>query len=348
MLTKQFSIDKVSGKIVKSDYDCCYLYDYDYAECNNIVDLYDLLQWLGTEYDRCIIRGKLRDNIDISHGVRRKKLAVTDPFMENPDGVNFIMCDFDKIDIPDWLPTDLDYYVEYLISTLPSYMHDVTYVYQWSSQAGMDGWKTLRCHIWFWLTEARTDTQAEEWVNSLIIGNYKPVDPCTMRTVQPNYTANPIFHDNIQDPLDGSRVGIVNKSKQSVVIPIILQVPRFKQSSTGVFVNVNVPTGLDTKFDLRLAEIGPDYHMPITRAIGSWISLTGPFSDIDRLKERLRHRILCAPGEGGAGQSHYLSDAYLDAEVAGCPFNSKHDGPNRMPETPSERMRYKLSCGKKI
>lgn len=343
-LTKQFSI--VDGKIVKKDYDRCYSYEYQYADCSNLTDLYDVLKYLSTEPSKCIIRAKLKNNY-VGTSVVRQKRGDNAPFIENPDGVDFIMCDFDKIEIPDWLPTDLDAYLEYLISTLPVYMHDVSYVYQWSSQAGMDDWKTLRCHIWFWLSEARTDSEMINWADSLKKEDkVKIIDDSVFRTVQPNYTAHPIFESGVLDPLLGDRLGLIIKKKDCVTIPSIKIKKRTSYSST--YSAAPAPVGLENKFDQRLAAIGPDFHMPITQAVASWISLTGSGSDFGRLKQILRDRINSAPGEGSAGKAHYLSDAYLDAEIKGCPFAHKIDGPDRMPETQRERVRYKLSNGKKI
>jgi len=345
-LTKQFNL--IDNEIKKSDYDRCYEYEYNFAECGNIQDLYELLAWLATQPTMCIIRAKLKTNITPNTKVVRQKSSVGAPFMENPDGVDFIMCDFDKIDIPEWLPNDLDYYLEYLISTLPEYMHEVSYVYQWSSQAGMDNWKTLRCHIWFWLEEARTDKQMENWANSLTHDDIKVIDPSVMRTVQPNYTANPIFGEGVLDPLPGTRVGLINKKQKAALIPLVQGATRNGLLSSGVYVPSLPPPGLDTKFDVRLKAIGPDYHMPITQAVASWISLTGNGSDYERLKQRLRDRISSAPGEGSAGRAHYMSDEYLNAEIKGCPFSHKLYGPTRLPETAVERVRYKLTNGKDI
>jgi hypothetical protein len=341
LLTKQFNL--VNNKIVKTDYDRCYEYEYQYADCNNINDLYELLAGIATFPTKCIIRGELKLNV-VGNRVVRQKRDASAPFRENPDGVSFMMCDFDKIEIPDWLPTDLDCYLEYLISTLPLYMQDVSYVFQWSSQAGMDGWQSLRCHIWYWLQEPRTDTQMGLWCKKVNLdADSKVIDDSTMRTVQPNYTANPIFGTGVTDPLNGHRVGLVRKTKDAALIPIISkqEIP-VRVTAGGNPVTSASPAGLETKFDLRLAEIGPDFHMPITRAVACWITLTGPSSDHSRLKERLRDRIMVAPGEGSAGRAHYLSDTYLDAEIRGCPFPSNPNGPDRLPETRIERVRYKL------
>ena len=348
MLTKQFHL--VNNKIVKTDYDKCYEYEYQYADCHSIDDLHDLLLGISTESSKCIIRAEIKNTVVGTRVVRRKN-GDSSPFRENPTGVSFMMCDFDKIEIPEWLPTDLDCYLEYLVNTMPAYMHDVGYVYQWSSQAGMDGWNTLRCHIWFWLEEPRTDTQMGLWCKKVNAdANSKVIDDSTMRTVQPNYTANPIFGTGVTDPLAGHRVGLVRKGKDAALIPIIekKQIP-VRVTAGGNLVTSTAPIGLETKFDLRLAAIGPDFHMPITQAVASWISLTGINSDHNRLKERLRDAINSAPGEGSAGKAHYLSDTYLDAEIKGCPFPCKQDGPDRMPETRVERVRYKLKIkeGKK-
>jgi len=250
-LTKQFSLNS-NGEVVKSDYDRCWAYEYKFADCHTVDDLHELLSGIANEPSLCIIRGQLKPGWGTT-SVTRKKSAEDSPFRENPDGVSFAMMDFDKIPIPDWLPTDLDYYLEYLVSLLPEYLHNVSYVYQWSSSAGMDGWETLRCHIWFWLEEPRTDSQMVLWAKSINLAAGKNiVDESTLRTVQPNYTASPIFNNNITDPLMGKRIGLVRKSKGAALIPIMV-VPEKKQGGDN---NTQKPFSLEQKNDYAELVVG--------------------------------------------------------------------------------------------
>lgn len=336
-LAKQFHREEVV------DYDKSYTYDTYEIPCDDIYQLLNILEQLSDDPHTCIIRAKLKDEV-IPKNILRQKSKKGSPFQENPHGVPFIMIDMDQIPYPSDLPQDEAFYREFLISLLPDYFHYTTYVYQWSSKAGVNGWSELRCHLWFWLDEPRTDTQLMNWASSL--PEECPIDDSVFRTVQIHYTASPIFHDGIIDPVK-KRVGFVKKDNETVSIPLV-DPPLSNITSSGKFIALPHPPGLKNKFDLRLEAIGPRYHNRITEAVGSWFALTGPNSDLGRLKEILRDRILSAPGEGSCGKSYYSSDAYLSHEIRSCHFSHKPNGPDRMPETDKERIIYKLSNGQRI
>lgn len=343
IMTKTFTKDTSERGYEKKDYDRAWEFECEDVQLDNIADLYETLLWLSAESYRCVIRGKLRAGQNPQNVNRRKhdRDDVIGSFEMDQIGQPWLMCDFDSIPVPDWLTKDTNFYLEYLISMLPEYMHHASYIYQWSSQAGLDGWKTLRCHIWFWMSEPRTDEQLVNWAKSVIFDQTtgKHLDDSPMRTVQPNYTASPIFK-GLEDPIE-TRVGLVVKELDEVLLPIIESpVPIKTYRTLSSIMNNSVSC---TNFDDYLKKIGPDYHMPITQAVASWIASTGPGSDLCRLKERLREAILNGPGEGSAGIKHYLSDRYLDEQIRGCPFPPKPNGPNRLPETPKEKMIYLLS-----
>jgi hypothetical protein len=348
-LTKQFSLE--NGNIVKKDYDKSWTYDVEQIPVNNLDELMTILLALSIQQDCCVIRGELKSGMPV-HGVVRQKSKPDSPFQENPKGLPFIMIDFDKIPYPEDLPRDKEWYLEYLISFLPDYLTKSDYIYQWSSQAGLDNWKTLRCHIWFWLNEPRTDTQMDSWAKELnesysIKGDSFKIDKSVFGTVQPNYIATPIFV-GMENPIS-ERIGMVKKEFRSVSIPVCVETKYTSSPSGKTKIKYTPqPPGLENKFDIRLQSIGPDFHNKITEAVGSWFALTGPNSDTNRLKDILRARILVAPGEGSCGLPYYISDDYLDHEIDSCIFQHKEIGPDRMPETDKERIIYKMTRGVRI
>ena len=349
VLTKTFLL--VNGKAVKKDYDKSYEYKYEGHDCNSIDDLHTLLQHISKQSTKCVIRGLLKPSVDATAKVVRQKSTEDAPFVENPNGVSFAMIDFDKIPVPEWLPNELDFYLEYLVSMLPDYFHDVSYVCQWSSQAGMDGWKTLRCHLWFWLEVPRTDTEMRAWANAINsqVG-FKLCDPCTFGTVQPNYTANPIF-SGVVDPIGSNRIALIRKQRDSVLVPLLDAPKKSNTITTSLGIYKPPPQGLKTRFDEYLERIGgiDGYHAPIIEAIGSWIANTNANSDIGALKACLRTAIMAgATAPTAMDKAGYCNDKYLDDQIKNCHFASKVEAPSRMPVTEIERVRYKMSNGKSI
>lgn len=315
-------------------------YSFTHIECpvENIEELYDLLKAISTESDICIVRG---EKICEESANIQRTINVPKNFRENPKGVDWVMIDFDAITAPQGSFTRLQY-ADYLVGTLPEYMHNSSYVVQWSSKAGIDNWKTLRCHIWFWLETARTDSEAKRWADSVGITDLSVYNP-----VQIHYTAAPIFENGAIDPIGiNNRCVLIHKEKDTVDIPLITA-PSIRKVLPGKYVPVGM--GDDYGFQKKLKSIGhPHMHSAITEAIGSWISRTGSNSNLTRLKERIREAIENAPINGSCGKAFYQSDKYLNEQIRGCHFQHKANGPSRMPETKKEFIIYKMSHGTSI
>jgi len=328
----------------KKDYDRAF--EYFHAECpiDNIFELHDLLKELEPKQDAVIIRGKLIEGIDPNRVLRRKHASGGEKayYKKDTNGINFAMFDFD--DFPTHPDLQEDERLEWLVMHLPEYCHNVTYHYQWSSQAGLEGWDTLRCHIWFWLTEPRTDTEMVLWAEETGV-----IDESVMRTVQLNYTGAPLFY-GVENPLPDNRSGLVKKEQDSVLIPKSTAPStdmKFKRQADLV---TGKTFGNVTGFENHLASIGPRYHMPIQRAIASWVVSTGVPTDQFSLKQRVKARIVVAP-IGASEKSYYLNDRYLDASIRGAISKFESRNPNaaaRLPENDKEQLVYKLTRGTKI
>jgi hypothetical protein len=117
-----------------------------------------------------------------------------------------------------------------LIQRLPTEFHDVSYCYQFSSSAGVSGvkwsgdpnaevktyagWAKISAHVFFWLKDKTQNI--DQWAKNLNAQRgFTVIDPAPLRTVQPNFTARPIFI-GIADPLGDDRLGIVRKESDEV------------------------------------------------------------------------------------------------------------------------------------
>ena len=192
---------------------------------SSIKDLSECLFILEDNPNRCVIRGELLDGIDENQKVLRRKKATDDHpayFGEKAEGHQWVCFDFDKVPAPLGL-TSNDERLAYLASLLGNEFEDVSFHYQWSSSAGLYGWDTLSCHLWYWLGEPRTDSEMCRWAKDN--GN---VDDAIFRTVQPHYTARPKFID-MDDPIGPDRSGFVKRKKDNVLVPKVSE-PRTKHS----------------------------------------------------------------------------------------------------------------------
>jgi hypothetical protein len=137
------------------------------------------------------------------------------------------------------------------------------------------------------------------------------VDDAAMRTVQPLYTANPIF-EGVTDPLVAqgiARSGLVRRQFDAAVVPEILTIAstydtKWVKKEDGGMVKIS-----NSGFYHQLSTIGSRLHMPIQRSICAWLASTTDNSDKGRLKEILKDAI---SRSGRSDTALYLSDRYLD------------------------------------
>lgn len=181
-----------------------------------IYELSALLVELEGQRNSCIIRGKF-----IGHAAaadlypaeierdRKRGKALAMPkegftlrrltfFKEQP--LHFFYADVDG-----FRPVGIDPVLEpeaaiqqYIAQALPACFQGVTFHWQLSSGAGHpDNKGVLKAHIAFWLTTAVTGEALEAWAKSLALN----IDVTVFRTVQPNYTAAPMFINGVVDPV---------------------------------------------------------------------------------------------------------------------------------------------------
>jgi hypothetical protein len=271
------------------------------------------------------------------YNVRRRLHGDQAAFRADPDGHHWMMLDFDEVPLPLFLEPDDDpeLLIGFLVRLLPPTFHDASYYWQWSCGQGVDGWRTLRAHLYFWNAEKHTDREYEnwtKWVNGE--AGWKVLDPAPFRTVQPNYTAAPIIGDGVDDPLHGgSRHGIHLGERDSVSITIppldweqhVRELERQEYAELAEY-GLRPPPGElppihpgDRYLD-HLGRIGDDkdgFHDPMVKAIWHWAKAYP--SDLDEdFKAALRSVVRAAKCTKQRDLDHYLSDYRLDTSIRGA------------------------------
>lgn len=270
-------------------------FSVDTVELSSFPDLAELLIMLRDQPYTFAIRG---EPISDAQKVNRLKDVF---FEEHSSGRNWIMIDFDKKVRPDWIPAgDLYHQHQYLLSLLPNIFWNVSHYWHWSSSAGLDGWRTLSGHAWFWLSEPKTDTYLQRWAKA------HKVDPAPFRTVQPNYTADPVFID-VDDHLDWNERGFIFVGDIDEV-QLDWQMPPEPVYVPRVSTAFHVPYG---NFMNLLEEVGKEHvNTPVYACICSWIATTGPCSDYEVMKGLLRAQLARSARSG-----ERLSDEYFREQI---------------------------------
>jgi predicted P-loop ATPase len=198
------------------DYDLARNFTVRQPDVDGVVDLYKLLRKMAGTPRNCIIRGTPTTHTLERAGPVERNLA---NFDDRPSRLFMIDVDnfeprFDPVDDPKRA-------VAVFINTLPECFRDTAYVAQLSSSMGhptKEG--LLRCHLWFWLAEPMTCAQAEAWSKRWLPG----ADSTVHRTVQVNYTANPLVQDGDIDPI-ASRVWLGEGCFDQVAVPHDMPMP---------------------------------------------------------------------------------------------------------------------------
>ena len=250
-----------------------------------------------------VIRGEPKSGVETSRDVRRNKETFATPAR----GRRWILVDFDKIPIPSGLSvtTDAKAVAEHLIAQLPAEFHDVTYHYQLSSSAGLGATDIASMHVWFWLSEPRSDEELKRWAKRLnkALGR-RVVDPALFNDVQAHYVAAPIFVE-MADPLP-VRSALVEKTKDEVD----LHIPE-DESDQERTARASGRHGASPGFEAILPQIGDHpggqgFHEPIIRAAASYVATHGrEGTDVQWLFETIRKRVL------EADRSHH-DPAYVE------------------------------------
>ncbi|WP_043838388.1 hypothetical protein [Muricoccus aerilatus] len=335
LMAKSFSIAP-NGLVVKRDYSNARTFRVELAPVGGVHDLLSVLRRIERDPTACAIRGVPNDSTDLN-STRRMKTENGGNFDDKP--LHWIMLDLDGIKLPASasLISDPGEVAQILVDLVASHvpeLESVSAIVQFSSSAGLDEqaeaeqaagmpprWSGvlkkgggIGAHVWFWLAEAADGAQLDRWaaaINARV--GFKFVDPATLRTVQPHYTAGPVFGEGLRDPLLGRRTILVEGDSDTALLDI-------PEPSRRTAWTPGESGGASLGFHGWLDAIGgaEGFHEPINRAIAAFISTNWPGPDTEALKAAITARIENAdPGaRSQAEMRRYASEQMLDARIA--------------------------------
>jgi hypothetical protein len=219
MATKQFIVEDDGVTINKVQYQLGIYFDLEIRCIPTIYDAATLMDKLSIEKRWFVIRGT--PAIPNQPKYRRSSKTIGDePAGFRDEKKRFMMLDFDKInnDCNIDVVAQPEDAIAFLISKLPSHFQSVTYYYQFSSsqsvpaKIGEEPPKTISAHIWFFLDKPTHGAVLKEFFKI----TKSPVDLQVFVTVQPHYTAKPIFV-GMNDPLM-RRSGLIKKNSDVVLL----------------------------------------------------------------------------------------------------------------------------------
>lgn len=232
--TKSFSVK--DGKLEKVSYQMEKHFKSESFSIENINVLFDMLSQLQNTPQQFIVRG-------VSEEVQKSLTSRNNgTFPECKGGTPWVMIDIDNQPLPESVDPLSKKALDYIIKKLPTEFHDVSYIYQFSSSAGIcdvDGTplkKGLNVHLFFWFNQRIPGKELAAYLllHCLKTGFYQEVfnkngyprivpgvDMAPIRTPsQPHYTANPIIGKDVKCLLeDDQRLGIIKKSSEVVCLP---------------------------------------------------------------------------------------------------------------------------------
>ena len=236
---KRYRLDE-SGAVVCDAYGNASSFYHHQHSISDVRTLGTLITTLSARRDAILIRGLAKPEL---HRVASRNNG---NFQEAPAGCQWVMIDFDNLQLPPGLnPTGRDA-IEHCVAKLPPEFRCASYFFQHSSSAGIvtaDGTayknKTgLNAHVFFWLDKPIPGNLLAVYLQDCCIdaGFYDKVrnkgnvpmirygvDLSVIKTpVQPHYVGLPIIEAGVTCTLNPTdRQGLVQKSSDAVVIPLV-------------------------------------------------------------------------------------------------------------------------------
>jgi len=338
------------GATGKTSYGKASVFDAVTQRVNGLGDLAEVLLDLSDRSDRFVIRGKLRD---ANHKVRRRIHGTEAGFSADPQGHHWVFLDFDEIELPLFLEVDDDpeLITGYLVRLLPPAFWTCSYFWQWSCGQGYGG-KTLRCHLWFWSREKRTDYEMENWALTLNgEAGRRIIDQTVFRTVQPNYTSAPVIDPDVPDPIPHWRrcgIHIGDHDEVTFSLPCARWEDRVRERERAEreelrelglrpalpLVATPVSENRYLEFLNRIGDDKDGFHDPMTKAIWHWARAYPEHLDA-AFKDNLRHVVRAAKCDKQRNLNEYLSDYQLDASLKGAREKQQVMAAAHSPSVPS-------------
>ena len=168
------------------DYSRAYKYNAQVVPVTGLPDLLDLLRWLLPRSDRCVVRGVPVGGLQ---GIRRlvhpdRKTGAAPTLRDVTH--RWLAVDWDGIARPEGMPAaDLEACGNIALATMPEAFRQAGCIVQASAGHGIK--PGVRLRGWFWCDRPITGRELMRWLAGT------PCDPSVWRTVQPIYTAAPVF-----------------------------------------------------------------------------------------------------------------------------------------------------------
>ena len=230
---------RANGKV--EDYDAGMKFVPESYPVNNIHELALLLETLNTEPQRLVIRGEIRTPPEPGSLVYRRNAT----FAEKP---RYWLCvDVDDLKAPMGMSPISNEAIEFLVEHLPPELRDVSYVVQFSNQAGTKkAGQLVKAHLWFWTRDPASSEHLKRWAKAwnaeMKAKGFakKLIDHSIYQQVQPHYVAAPTFENPNDDPFAGvQRTRLIIKDKDFAVL-----VSRTKTSALPTRPTLPVPASV--------------------------------------------------------------------------------------------------------
>ncbi|TGN99794.1 hypothetical protein PN36_33450, partial [Candidatus Thiomargarita nelsonii] len=182
-----------------------------------------LLTELESNSHAFILRGSLRDGVDLSKPYPRRKLlekyealgqGASVAFKESQE--RWLGFDIDKLPLAKLgidkpiEQVDIQATIRLVIDTYAPELANVSCHYQLSSSCGWIDSTSLSCHLFFVLSKLLSNPQAKDLIKAINErAGFEIFDTSLYQAVQPHFTAAPLIQAPAIDPIAGKRSGVI-------------------------------------------------------------------------------------------------------------------------------------------
>ena len=260
---------------------------------NGIHELSTLLTALTQDHYTFVIRDIPLPHIDLGKPIRKTGPSNVEPYFTMPkDGRPFFMIDIDGVACPDHInllanPKEA---ILYIITLLPDNFQGVSFHAHLSARAGLGGGKSIRVHIWYWLSHPIPNQILKSWALQLKAEGLA-IDPSMYDSVHAHFTSDPIF-DGVPDPFNGNRSFFFQLDKDQVNFPEATPVKHLYTSGKWS----HYPS---SNFEEWLSLVGDHagglgFHDPLLKAALQYVREHGLATDRIALRDKFRETVLNA------------------------------------------------------
>jgi hypothetical protein len=298
-------------------------------------DFCKALQWLATEPNKFIIRGRLKPGLT---GWHRRLFRGSDATIDCDDR-SWIALDLDGVEVPSGLGApdklvEAGYHIRDRM--LPSYFRGIRCIAAATSSTGRMGPTVARLRLFFLLSQPAPNESLYAWCEDLSRrqGSLR-LDPSVMLAQQPIYSARPIFRD-MKDPVpEWSRARLLDGYEDYAMI----EVPRVhhhrsKARHAAGLICTDVPPEL---LEMTMEDAGCGVHWaeatePSDKA---WKAIRRAFELLDgcpkpggdgrhKTLTKVAYELACLVNEGEVPRA-LARDAYFEAAEGISNYDGKYD-----------------------